>query len=351
MCKKILAAAFCAVLGLSFLIFNIFSRQLSDDNHENRLLTGLPDVLRSPPGQFVDNLDNFIADNSPFRYQLVALNANTQYLLFHTAANGLVVVGEQGWLFYKDGPDDARPLANYQGLPDTFDSEEELAAAAAALDRLAARLAANGCTLVLDITPSKDRVYREYVPDKYPIVNERNRTDRLVAYLREHCSVPVSWPYEAIRARALADPDQPLYFKTDTHWNSAGALLGLDGALAAIGMPAVEFDSYEIMQSGVQTGDLANLAALYTLLPSDPEYTAANYAQLYGQDPRTVGVLGDSFSSYYMPYLSLRFANCWNNSFETDLYPWRADNPECDVMILQVTERNLDKVLELLKQF
>ena len=153
------------------------------------------------------------------------------------------------------------------------------------------------------------------------------------------------------RARALADPDQPLYFKTDTHWNSAGALLGLDGALAAIGMPAVEFVSYQVVQSGVQTGDLANLAALYTLLPSDPEYTAANYAQLYGQDPRTVGVLGDSFSSYYMPYLSLRFANCWNNSFETDLYPWRADNPECDVMILQVTERNLDKVLELLKQF
>ena len=42
MCKKILAALFCGTLGLSFLIFNIFSKQLSGDNHENRLLTGLP---------------------------------------------------------------------------------------------------------------------------------------------------------------------------------------------------------------------------------------------------------------------------------------------------------------------
>ena len=50
MCKKILAALFCGVLGLSFLIFNIFSKQLSGDNHENRLLTGLPQVLQSAPG-------------------------------------------------------------------------------------------------------------------------------------------------------------------------------------------------------------------------------------------------------------------------------------------------------------
>ena len=71
MCKKILAALFCGALGLSFLIFNIFSKQLSGDNHENRLLTGLPQVLQSAPGELFDNLNSFIADNSPFRYQLV----------------------------------------------------------------------------------------------------------------------------------------------------------------------------------------------------------------------------------------------------------------------------------------
>ena len=109
MCKKILAALFCGVLGLSFLIFNIFSKQLSGDNHENRLLTGLPQVLQSAPGELFDNLNSFIADNSPFRYQLVELNANANYLLFGQVQNDQVLAGRDGWLFYKDGPDAARP--------------------------------------------------------------------------------------------------------------------------------------------------------------------------------------------------------------------------------------------------
>lgn len=45
MAKKIVIGLFCLVLGGSFLMFNIFSRQLSGDNHENRLLTSLPEVF------------------------------------------------------------------------------------------------------------------------------------------------------------------------------------------------------------------------------------------------------------------------------------------------------------------
>ena len=75
------------------------------------------------------------------------LNANANYLLFGQVQNDQVLAGRDGWLFYKDGPDAARPLANCQGLPDTFDSGEELAAAAAQLQRLSDALAEQGCTL------------------------------------------------------------------------------------------------------------------------------------------------------------------------------------------------------------
>ena len=351
MCKRLLAAVFCGVLGLSFLLFNSFSKQLSGDNHENRLLTGLPAVLQSPPLELFDNLDRFIADNSPFRYQLVELNANANYLLFGQVQNDQVLAGRDGWLFYKDGPDAARPLANCQGLPDTFDGGEELAAAAASLQRLADVLAEQGCTLVLDLTPSKDRVYREYLPDGYPIVNEQNRTDRLAACLQANTGVPVTWQYPAIRAAALADPAQPLYFKTDTHWNRAGALMGLDGALTAAGLDCVPYAEYDIAENGTQTGDLANVAALYTILPADTDYAAANYAALYEQDPRTVGVLGDSFSEYYMGYLSRRFAASWRDTYENALTPALTEAPGCDILILQVAERKLDTLLALLAQF
>lgn len=58
--QKIFIAIFCAVLGLSFAVFNIFSKQLSMDSHENRLMTGLPQVLQSPLRELGRNLDNFL---------------------------------------------------------------------------------------------------------------------------------------------------------------------------------------------------------------------------------------------------------------------------------------------------
>ena len=148
-------------------------------------MTGLPQVLQSPLSQLPRSLDNFFVDNSPFRYQFVLLNAGIDYAVFGTSQSDQVLPGKDGWLFYKDGPTAAQPVANYQGLTDINDSPEVLAQASAKLQILNDRLAENGCTLVLDLTPSKDRIYREYMPDGYPIVNEENRTDLLVGYLQK----------------------------------------------------------------------------------------------------------------------------------------------------------------------
>ena len=92
---------FCAVIGLAFPIFNIFSKQLSMDSHENRLMTGLPQVLHSPLRELPRNLDNFLVDNSPFRYQFVLVNAGLDYALFGTSQSDQVLPGKKGWLFLK----------------------------------------------------------------------------------------------------------------------------------------------------------------------------------------------------------------------------------------------------------
>ena len=90
---------------------------------------------------------------------------------------------------------------------------------------------------MLDLTPSKDRIYREYMPDGYPIVNEENRTDLLAAYLQSHTTVPVVWRYDMLRSQARQNADRLLYYKTDTHWNAVGALIGLDGIFEALDVP------------------------------------------------------------------------------------------------------------------
>lgn len=341
---------FCAVIGLSFPVFNVFSKRLSMDRHESRLATGLPQVLQSPLPQLPRNLDSFLVDNSPFRHQLVLVNAGLDYALFGTSQSDYVLPGRDGWLFYKDGPNAAQPMANYQGLTELNDSAETLAQASAGLQILSDRLAENGCTLVVDLTPSKDRIYREYMPEGYPIVNEENRTDLMAAYLQSHTTVPVVWRYDVLRSQARQNPDRLLYYKTDTHWNAVGALIGLDGIFEALDMPTLPPESYPVDTEGTTTGDMANVAALYASLPAEERYVVPGYARMFEKDSRAVRVIGDSFSEYYMPYLQARFTNSWRehiDTFTTDV----AEHPGCDILILEFNERSLDKLLAILEQF
>ncbi len=344
------AGVFCAIIGLAFPVFNVFSKQLSMDSHENRLMTGLPQVLQSPVRELPKNLDNFLVDNSPFRYQFVLVNAGLDYALFGTSQSDQVLTGKDGWLFYKDGPNAAQPMANYQGLTELNDSSEVLAEASAGLQILSDKLAENGCTLVLDLTPSKDRIYREYMPDGYPIVNEENRTDLMAAYLQSHTTVPVVWRYDVLRSQAKQNPDRLLYYKTDTHWNAVGALIGLDGIFEALDMPTHSAESYPVGIEGTTTGDMANVAALYASLPAEDVYIVPGYAKMFEKDERAVRVIGDSFSEYYMPYLQARFTNSWREHIDTFTLDV-VEHPGCDILILEFNERSLDKLLAILDQF
>ena len=222
-----------------------------------------------------------------------------------------------------------------------------LAQASAKLQILNDRLAENGCTLVLDLTPSKDRIYREYMPDGYPIVNEENRTDLLAGYLQSHTTVPVNWPYQELRRQARLNPDRLLYYKTDTHWNSIGALYGLDGIFDALGLPILQPGDYPVEPAGTTTGDMANVAALYASLPPEQTYTVPGYADLFAKDDRVVRVIGDSFSEYYMPYLEARFATTWREHIDS-FDPAVVEQPGCDILILEFNERSLDKLLAIL---
>ena len=103
---------FCAVIGLAFPVFNIFSKQLSMDSHENRLMTGLPQVLQSPLRELPRNLDNFLVDNSPFRYQFVLVNAGLDYALFGTSQSDKVLPGN---LFVSKGTNNPVSVTNGEG--------------------------------------------------------------------------------------------------------------------------------------------------------------------------------------------------------------------------------------------
>lgn len=346
--KKIKQYAFIALfaggLGLAFPVFNVFSKQLSMDNHENRLLTSLPDVLTSPLGQLPSALNTFLADNSPFRYQLVIANANLNYDVFHTVESDQVLMGKDGWLFFKDGPDAATPVANYQGLVRMND--DQLAQLAQNLQSLADAYASRGGHLVISFAPSKDLIYPEYMPDNYPVLSDVDLTRQVADYLGAHTSLDISYVPEKLLAAKETTPSMPLFFKTDTHWNHAGALIALDDALARVGAETQRFVDYDFHENGTQSGDLANVSALYTRLPADMDYYPANYAP--ARDQRSVIVYGDSFSEYYMPYLNAQFDNVWRDALANlD----RNTLPDCgaDIVIIEANERSFETLCQVLE--
>lgn len=173
--KIAFVGAFCAVIGLAFPVFNVFSKQLSMDSHENRLMTGLPQMLNSRCGNCRGISITFWWTILP---SATSLCWSTPGWTMRCSAQARAIrccPASRAGCFIRTGPNAAQPMANYQGLTELNDSAEVLAEASAGLQILNDRLAANGCTLVLDLTPSKDRIYREYMPDGYPIVN-RGRT-------------------------------------------------------------------------------------------------------------------------------------------------------------------------------
>ena len=125
---------------------------------------------------------------------------------------------------------------------------------------------------------------------------------------------------------------------------------GLDGIFEALDMPTLSPESYPVEADGTTTGDMANVAALYASLPAEETYTVPGYAQLFEKDGRTVRVIGDSFSEYYMPYLQARFAASWREHIDT-FDAGIIDAPGCDILILEFNERSLDKLLAILEQF
>lgn len=85
---------------------------------------------------------------------------------------------------------------------------------------------------------------------------------------------------------------------------------------------------------------MANVAALYASLPAEETYVVPGYDRMFEKDSRTVRVIGDSFSEYYMPYLQARFTNSWRehiDTFTTDV----AVHPGCDILIWSSTSAAL----------
>lgn len=195
---------------------------------------------------FATQLDKHL----PARDELIAL-ANTGRYLLTRGAGDQVRAGRQGWLYLTEE------------LRFDEQAQAHLNARVDLMARTSAALKSQGVQLVVLLVPDKARMVAHHLPaQEYPGYNQTRYGDALTA-LQAHGVAAVDLR-EALRQR---QDDAPVYYRTDTHWNQAGARAAAQAAARAVKAvaPALDVALFATEAQGPQAprpGDLLRMMGM-----------------------------------------------------------------------------------------
>ena len=259
----VLAVLFVLALALP-LVGALAKRDLARTAFENRPAApwpGLPadaGARKRWPGAF----EAAFADRFGGRDRLIRLHHATKALVFGVSPVDKVLIGRNGWLYFLG--EDARAIdRDWRGVH-PYDPEVPRQVAAE-FRRRHDWLAQRGIAYVVMVVPDKATIYPEHLPRWVRQVDPSTRLDRLYAALAAHPEVAV---LDLRPALVAAKARQRVYFRTDSHWNYAGATVAyavLMRALAAQrpGLAAVPAEVPPFVPGQDTTsGDLAQMLGL-----------------------------------------------------------------------------------------
>ena len=346
---KIILAVFILFICLSQTVCG-FLENATEQNYENRILASKPELTAENIDTFIDDYNNYANDHMLLRNELVTINNYIDYYIFQQAANTNVILGTNNWLFY-DNVQDGDPMGSYKGL--NLYTEEELASIADNCMKQKDYVDSLGKEFVIFIAPNKERMYSEYMPDMYGAPAEIYRTLQIVNYLRENTLVKVIYPYEELmQAKGLIGTN--LYFKTDTHWNSAGAYVASRILLKELGIELPAIEQTSIAQTGPISGDLQGMIGLVGFDFGDSYYSVSGYDTHNFEyleydftknikcksngDPRRIYIVRDSFGSAMVEIVGSQFSESCFRHFEARPYSDLLEF-DPDIVVYETAER------------
>jgi alginate O-acetyltransferase complex protein AlgJ len=155
---------------------------------------------------------------------------HTLFLLYATASfaapafgadSAPGIIGKNEWLFYSNEisePSDNGSVATSIGL----------------MQRLSKVFADNGTTLAIAMVPIKMRIYAEHLPDNIKLSEHLRGNYERIAGGMKSAGMQVFDLNTAFMTSPKRSADLPFYFRLDTHWAPAGALLAAETIRAQI---------------------------------------------------------------------------------------------------------------------
>lgn len=313
----------------------------------NEILSSAPKAF-SVNGAFnidvLDETEGYISDHFALRQLYARAWAKLNAVLFHTSVEEQVVLGKDGWLFFEKTLDDYRGI----GL-----SDEELSQIAKKLSDMQSELESQGKTFIFTIAPNKNSLYPQYMPKYIQNDAESSNAARLKAFLDAE-GVRYVDLFEAFRSQS-----EPLYYATDSHWTDRGAALAADRLLSAAGIRGDFFteqfaagerhlgDLYDMLYPGSKANEDSSVIAEGFSFENLNEPKGGNAITIRTEQAAAEGKLfcwRDSFGISLYPYLAESFGEAvFSRATDYDLTS--ADVQSSDVVILEIVERNIPRLL------
>lgn len=354
---------------------------LDYDLGENRNKASLPESFSS---SFMGEMEAYYNDRLPFRSVIISVNrkltsliekpfdkiVQTKDYLPPKVHNDATIEGREKWLFFAK----ENSLEDYLGS--NILSDEQMESYLTGMEELQAVCELQGKKVFFIIPPNKEQVYSEFMPS-YTIEDPYKKAQRLVDYIQENSDIDIIYPIKELKA---AKDQWQLYLKTDTHWNSAGAFIGVQALYTLMGLPTTELESLTILEEPVYNGDLLGMGNLnWEDYAGDKTYTVyyrldvevteelgngiGAGADIYSTtassgNPCNFVMLGDSFRINMGPYLSKDFDRCTLvNIFHMGEPDAEDAIKNADMIVVELVERNsinfpniMSAICEILEQ-
>ena len=328
---------------------------------ENRRLKRMPDLHFPHVRSFVQQFDRYYKENFGWRNALFYAYSRWKYnVLEQSPLPEKVVVGKNGWFYL--GNSYNKVIDQHRGLlPLSADSAKLIANHVAFRQQ---ELAKQGIKLYVFIAPDSHTIYPENLPDHLQISKVSSRLDVLAQAMRQ-----TSIPFIDVRDTLItAKHDHIVYYKTDTHWNDYGTLVGCAALLNRIRqdwpvMIPIRASDYTIVQQHGIGGDLTSMLTLqneekdsifYMITPANKlasrQTASIKLENLDFLSTRFVGsgsgsllLIGDSFSHPMMQYLPAYFHNSYFIR-APKLTPEIIEAEHPTILVFEVVERNIEKL-------
>jgi hypothetical protein len=237
------------------------------------------------------------------------------------------------------------------------------------LEERRAWCAAHGIKFLFVLAPSKCTVYPEFVPSQYTHISPKSRADQLFAQLKERSKVETL----DLRGTIIAAKSRgQLYYKTDTHWNPLGALIGYHALISRLKgwfpeLVPVTLNELVLQPNQFLSGDLAGMLGLddvlkdrYTMIkfrhgeswdyaatphyyePTEAELAFKPFATETARKAPKCFFVRDSFLAMPQLFLSENFRRAyfdWSPDHDFPVEVIKREAP--DVLVFEIAERHL----------